>query len=172
MQRGYGKAVAARRGLRAAMMMDAMGLTLLVVAGAYLAAVGRTEAGTGIPQGLQIVTLASLIGCVATADKAVLRKRTVIVDVLGAGTWALAVVLTPVAMIQRLEAVAHSLVPMHLLMLVWLSLHGAVGVALAAIALRWREDRPLRRLRLWQRWLAVTGGVVLAFPYVLGLVAG
>lgn len=170
MQRGFGKAVAVRSGVRAAMMVDAMGLMLLVAAGAYLASVGRTGAGTGIPRTLQIVTLAALIGCVATADKAVLRKRTVITDVLGAGTWALAVVLTPVAMMQRLEATAQQLLPVHFVMLFWLSVHAAVGVALAGIALRWREDRHLRRLSLWQRWLAMTGVVVLVFPYGLDLV--
>lgn len=154
-------------GMRAAMAVDAMGLTLLVIFGLYLAAAGRLDAQTEMVRGLQLVMLASLIGCVATADKAVLMKRTVILDILGAGTWALAVVLTPVAMIQRLEAA--QAVPVQVAMLVWLSLHGGVGVVLALVALRRRELRPLRRLFLWQRWLAVTGLVALVFPYALSL---
>lgn len=169
MEHDSAKAVAAGARMRAAMMMDATGLTLLVVAGAYLASIGQTEPGSGIPHGLQITTLAPLIGCVATADKAVLHGRTVILDILGAGTWALAVVLTPVAMIQRFETQA--MAQMHFMMLVWLSLHGAVGVALAVMALRRREGRHLRRLHIWQRWLAVTGAVVLGYPWLLQFVA-
>lgn len=166
---GSNRAVSSAAGMRAAVAMDAMGLTLLFGLGLYLASVGRMEIYGETVRGLQLVTLASLIGCVATADKAVLRKRTIKIDILGAGTWALAVVLTPVAMIQRLEpAGAFS---MQFLMLVWLSVHGGVGVILAMIALRWREEGPLRRLYLWQRWLAVTGVVVLAFPHLLLWVA-
>lgn len=164
------RAGAAVPAMRAAVAMDALGLTILFGMGLYLASIGRMEIHGEMVRGLQIVTLASLIGCVATADKAVLRKKTVVIDILGAGTWALAVVLTPVAMIQRLDPAVGAF-SMQFLMLVWLSLHGAVGVVLAAIALRWREDRPLRRLYLWQRWLAVTGVVALAFPHVLMWVA-
>lgn len=150
-------------GLRLALALDGAALTLLMVVSVYMVNAGQLEAGAEVMPGQQLVTLASLIGCVATADKALLRKRTVIIDLLGAATWALAVVLTPIAMLQHLERSVSSL-SMGYLLLLWLSLHGAVGMGLACLALWRRKTEPLRRLFVWHRWLAATGLVVLTFP--------
>ena len=170
-------------GLRAALLADGAALASLFFAGVYLAAFAPGWADAplpDIPLGLQLVTAGSLIGAMVTADKAHRRGRKAMIDILGAFTWALAVFLTPIAMIQTLTGVTtHAAPALHLAMLLWLCLHGALGSILGGLAIARRLQgriSDLRRtdlilLRCHNRWLAVTGAVALAFPHLVAAIA-
>lgn len=172
-------------GLTALIVADAAALACLIFGGLFLAisAGGWTAAVLpDIPTGLQLLTAASLIGSFATADKALRRGYRSVLDILGAWMWALAVLLTCIAMIQTLRGVqGHAAPALHLAMYLWLLVHAWVGMVLSSIAL-WRRlsghlsdarRTDLRLLRLWHGWLFASGLVVLAFPHALrALVTG
>lgn len=166
-------------GLTAVIVADAAALACLVFGALFLAvsAEGWTPAALpDIPTGLQLVTAASLVGCLATADKALRRGYRSVLDILGAWMWALAVLLTAIAMIQTLRGVTEHAAPaVHLLAYLWILVHGGVGVILASVAL-WRRlsghlsdarRTDLRILRLWHGWIFASGLVLLAFPHAL-----
>jgi hypothetical protein len=171
-------------GLRLAILADGAALAALSLGGVALALTARGWADMVlpvIPTGLQLVTAASLIGCVATADKALRRGYRSVLDILGAWMWALAVLLTCVAMMQTVRGVTgHAGAAMHMAMYLWLAVHAGLGVILASVAL-WRRlagrlsdarRTDLRLLRLWHRWLFVTGALVLAYPHALLALTG
>lgn len=167
--------------LRTAFAADAAGFLLLVLGGLIVAAAtAERSMAPAIPTGLQLVTALSLVGAVVTADKAVRRGRKAMIDVLGAFSWGLALTLTPVAMIQTLQDVLPRTLPVvHLVMLLWLCLHGAVATLLGAIAILRRLQGPppdsrmgdLVRLSLFNRWVGLAGGVALLFPYAVNIAA-
>lgn len=171
-------------GLRAAIAADAAALASLTFAGLYLTAFapGWDNAPLPpIPTGLQLVTTLSLIGAVVTADKALRRGRKAMIDILGAFTWNIAVLLTPIAMMQTITGTTtHAAPATHVALYLWLSLHGGIGAILGAIAIARRlqgrvsdaRRTDMRTLRTWNRWQAVTGIVALAFPHLSHAIAG
>lgn len=171
-------------GLRAAIAADAAALASLTFACLYLAAFAPAWDGAplpAIPTGLHLVTAGSLIGAVVTADKSLRRGRKAMIDILGAFTWNVAVLLTPIAMMQTITgATAHAAPATHFAMYLWLSAHGGIGTVIGAIAIARRlqgrisdaRRSDMRLLRAWNRWQAVTGAVVLVFPHASLAIAG
>ena len=171
-------------GLRTAIAADAAALASLAFACLYLTAFAPNWDAAPLPQiptGLQLVTAGSLIGAVVTADKALRRGRKAMIDILGAFTWNLAVLLTPIAMMQTIEgATTHAAPATHFALYLWLCLHGGIGSIIGAIAIARRlqgrisdaRRTDMRLLSTWNRWQAVTGIVVLAFPHASLAIAG